>query len=97
MSRRSTEYELHPLKENDEVQLRVRKRIPFDRLISLLLEGHEVFIECDRKTAYYIRKKVERRINELVEAYPSIYRGMEGYVFKVSLVSRVLREWGKKS
>jgi len=97
MSSRSREYELHPISPGDEVQLKVRRHIPFERLISLLLEGHEVFIECDRRTAYYIRRRIEGRIGELVEAYPSIYRGMDGYVFKISLVGRVLSESGSSS
>jgi hypothetical protein len=90
MSSGSREYKLYPLGPGDDVQLRVRRRVPLERLVSLLLEGHEVFVECDRRMASYIRRRIESRIGELVEAYPSIYRGMEGYVFKVSLVGRVL-------
>jgi len=91
MSSSSREYKLHVLKPNDRVQLKTRRKIPFQRLISLLLEGHEVFIECDRRIAHYIRKRIEREIDELVEAYPSYYRNMEGYTFKLSLVSHILR------
>jgi hypothetical protein len=85
-------YNIYPLKPDDEIQLRIRKRIPFDRLISLLLEGHEVFMECDRRIAYYIKHKLEEKIGTSVEVYPSMYKGMKGYMFKVSLVDQVLKE-----
>jgi len=95
-SRKSRKYELHVLKPDDRIQLRVRKKLPFKKLISLLLEGHEVFIECDRRIAYYIRKRIEKEIGELVETYPSVYKGMEGYTFKLSLVDHVLKKIGEK-
>jgi len=92
---RKGEYEVYDV-TGQHVQLRVRRRVPWGKIISLLLEGHEVFIPCDRRTAYYIRKRVEREIGELIEAYPSSYRGMEGYTFKVSLVEQYLRIKGRE-
>ena len=89
--KRRPEYEVHVLKPTDDVQLKIRRRVPLEKIISLLLEGHEVFIECDRRVAHYIRKRASSRIGIEVEAYPSIYKGMEGYVFKVSLVDQVLK------
>lgn len=74
----------------EAVTLRVRRRIPWDKIISLLLEGHEVFVDCDRRGAYYIRRQLERRLGELVEAYPSEFQGMTGYTFKLSIVQRFL-------
>ena len=91
------EYEVHPLKPDDSVQLRVRKRVPIDKIINLLLEGHEVFIECDRRTAYYIKRRISNELNTLVEAYPSIYRGAEGYVFKISIVRQFLDELSNRN
>lgn len=75
---------------DEEVQIRVRRSFPIKRIISLLLEGEEIFMPIDRKAASYIRKKVENEIGELIEAYPAIYKDMEGYVFKISLVREVL-------
>jgi len=86
------EYEVHPLKPDDSVQLKIRKRVPLGRIINLLLEGHEVFIDCDRRTAYYIKRRISDELNVQVEAYPSIYRGIEGYVFKISIVKQLLDE-----
>jgi hypothetical protein len=88
------EYELHVLKPTDDVQLKIRRRIPLEKIVSLLLEGHEVFIECDRRIAHYIRKRASSKIGIEVEAYPSVYKGMEGYVFKVSLVDQVIKMRG---
>lgn len=85
------EYEVHVLGPDDEVQLNVRRRVPLEKITSLLLEGHEVFIECDRRIAHYIKKRLSSKIGASVEAYPSVYKNMEGYVFKVSLVDQVLR------
>jgi len=86
------EYEVHPLKPDDSVQLKIRKRVPLDKIINLLLEGHEVFIECDRRTAHYIKRRISDELNTPVEAYPSIYKGVEGYVFKISIVKQLLEE-----
>ncbi|MEM2288363.1 MAG: hypothetical protein QW503_04660 [Sulfolobales archaeon] len=85
----SREYRVTPVREGDNVQLRMpKRRIPWDRIISLLLEGHEVFIECDRRAAHYIRRRIEARVGELVEAYPAIYDGAEGYVFKLTILGK---------
>lgn len=72
-------------------RVRARKRVPYDEMIELMMEGHEVFIpDIGRRTAWYIKKKLSEKIGEEVVAYPSEYKGMSGYLFKVSLISKLL-------
>jgi len=73
-----------------EVEIRVRRRFPYDKIISLLMNGDTVFLPIDRKAASYLRRQLERRIGELVEAYPAVYGGKEGYVFRFSLVKQLM-------
>jgi len=73
-----------------EVEIRVRRRFPYDKIISLLMNGDTVFLPIDRKAASYLRRQLEKRIGELVEAYPAVYEGKEGYVFRFSLVKQLM-------
>jgi len=73
-----------------EVEIRVRRRFPYDKIISLLMNGDTVFLPIDRKAASYLRRQLEKRIGELVEAYPAVYEGKEGYVFRFSLVRQLM-------
>jgi len=78
---------------NRKVQLKTRKRIPYAEILKLLLQGENVFIEVDRKMAYYIKKKLNSLakgigVDTLIESYPSIFTEdngtkLEGYVFKL--------------
>jgi len=86
----SVETEVPVYRVEDDVQLRVRRRFPYDKIISLLTEGEEVFLPIDRKSASYLRKQLENKLGELVEAYPAVYRGMQGYMFRFSLVRSFL-------
>ena len=73
-----------------ELEIRVRRRFPYDKIISLLMNGDTVFLPIDRKAASYLRRQLEKRIGELVEAYPAVYEGKEGYVFRFSLVKQLM-------
>ncbi len=90
MSTGRGEYEVYRVEDSEMVRLKYRRRVPWDKIISLILEGHDIFIPCDRRMAYYIRRNLERRIGELVEVYPSVYSSMDGYIFKMSLVHKML-------
>lgn len=85
----SREYRVEKV-EGDAI-LKVRKKVPWNKIKSLLIEGFEVFVECDRRTAYYIRKKLEKELKIQIESYPSLYKGMSGYVFKIALVHEFLK------
>ena len=74
------------------LRVRERKKVPYNSIIELLLEGHEVFMpELDRRMAYHIKKQLEKKIGLEVKAYPSTYDGMNGYLFKVSLIDEYLK------
>ena len=76
---------------DDELPLlKPRKRVPYNEILKLLIEGHEIFIECDRRMAYYYKKQFEKRLGVEVVAYPAIYKKREGYVFRLSIVDLVL-------
>jgi hypothetical protein len=85
-----------PVKLNKEdvltLRVRTRKRVPYEEVINMLVEGHEVFIaEMNRRTAAYVRKVLSKRIGCQVDAYPSELMGREGYTFKLSLVEQYLK------
>jgi len=91
-----SQYEVYPLSEKDMVQLKVetkRKRVPYSKIVRLLAEGNTVFIPVGRKMASYIRKQLENRMGMKIESFPSKFRRMDGYTFKVSLVHELLRKW----
>ena len=84
--------------EDDELPLlKPRKRVPYSEILDLLIEGHEIFIECDRKMAYYYRTMFEKKLRERginigVVAYPAIYKKKGGYIFRLSIVDILSRE-----
>jgi len=85
-------YTIVPTKDK-KIQLRAKKRIPYMEIIKLLLQGEDVFIEVDRKMAYYLSNRLNKMLEELevdarIEKYPSTMdddtgNTMEGYTFKM--------------
>lgn len=93
MSRMS--YKVIKLEGDDLLRLRVKKRkkVPYDEIIDLLIEGHEVFIpDMDRRIAAYVRRALEYKIGVKVEYYPSELKGQNGFTFKLSIVDEYLKE-----
>jgi hypothetical protein len=83
-----------PLTQEDSLRLRVRARrkVPYNELCELLVEGHEVFIpEMNKNTAFRARKILSKMLGCEVQAYPSELKGQSGYTFKVSLVQEYLK------
>jgi len=77
--------------EPDEYpKLYVRQRYPYKKILQLLLEGHEIFIEMNRKNAWYFKKELEKRTSLPIESYPAEYKGMKGYVFRISVVRQII-------
>ncbi len=72
---------VYEVKKDEEVELRTKKRFPYEQIISILMAGNTVFLEVDRRQAYYIRKVIEKKVGELVSATPCYYKDMEGYNF----------------
>jgi hypothetical protein len=83
-------YPVYPV-EGKAIQIRSKKRFDWSSIISLLLEGKEIFMEIDRRQAYYVRRKLEKKLDTMVEGYPSYMNGMEGYMFRMSIVKDFLR------
>jgi len=81
-------YDVKPVR--GEVQLKVHKKFPYGKIISLLLEGEDIFMEVNRRQAYYLRRRIEKMIGEMIEAHPVYYDGREGYLFKISMVKEYL-------
>lgn len=91
MSNESNTYKVIPAK-NKKLKLRSRKRIPYSEILMLLLQGEEVFMEVDRRMAYYIAKNLNSiaqylGIDTRIEKYPTTIEEdgetLEGYVFKM--------------
>ena len=90
MSQNVAQYKVITSKDN--IRLRP-KGIPYAKIASLLLDGHEIFIPCERKKASYIRRKLEKLVCELIEAYPCIYgENTEGYSFRISVIQGILKQ-----
>lgn len=85
-------YQVKPVKSGDKVKLKTRKKVPYKDIISLLIQGEDVFIDVDRKMSYYIKKQLNEALKSIspdfeIEAYPSIYEDedgeKEGYVYRL--------------
>ena len=89
----STSYEVIKLDPGNYCRLKTnRKSIPFNEILNLLCEGHEIFIpEMNRKTAYYLKNKISRALDTEILSIPSEYQGRSGYTFRVSIVSDYLK------
>lgn len=93
------EYKAIRLTSKDLVKLRVKRRrkIPYDEIISLLIEGYDVFIpEMNRKTASYLKRRLSEILRTEVLAFPSEFQGMNGYTFKISLIDKFLKTYGEE-
>jgi len=91
MSNESDTYKVVPAK-NKKLRLRSRKKIPYSEILMLLLQGEEVFMEVDRRMAYYIAKNLNSiaqylGIDTRIEKYPVSVeddgKTVDGYVFKM--------------
>lgn len=84
-------YRVVKVENGNYLRLRIRqcRRIPYDEIVSLLVEGNEVFIPgMDRRVAHYVKKRLSHIIGTEVIAIPSEYRGEHGYAFRVSLIDK---------
>jgi len=78
------------IEPGDTIRLKT-KRIPYKTIASLLLNGDEVFIVCERRKASYIRRRLENLVGELIETYPCIYNeSIEGYSFRISAIQHMI-------
>lgn len=84
---------VHEIKDNEDVELRTKGKFPYKEIISKLFEGKAVFLaDLDRRQAYYIRREIEKRVGELVEASPVYYKNMSGYEFHFSVAEKIAQK-----
>ena len=80
MSERQDVYKVKPV--TGRVKIKPRRKVPYEEMITLLLAGYDVFVEnMDRRTAYYVKKKLSEYLGGYVEAFPAEYEGKHGYLF----------------
>lgn len=79
--------------ENTNLKLRKRKKYPWDEMLSLILQGKDFFAEVDRRSAHYIKRKLNMLLAPLgimVDAIPATDmqdgKEVEGYIISVSEV-----------
>jgi len=76
------------VKKGDKVEIKQRKRYPYVEILSLLLQGEDVFIKVNRKMAYHIKRRLNEGlkmagIEAEIDSIPSVYDGEEGYMFRM--------------
>jgi len=91
------EHEVYELHKNDEVELRIKKKFPYNKMISILMSGNTFFLEVDRRTATYVRGRLEKELDEFVETTLANYTTvdgakLEGYVFSFKLAQDYFNE-----
>lgn len=93
----SEEYELVKVNGDTSLELKVRKKkkVPYNEIIKLLIEGYTVFIpEMNRRTASYVRRRLSEILETEVKAYPSILNNVHGYAFKISILDEIIERLG---
>ena len=86
------EIKSYEIKEGEYVEARVKGKFPYKRIIDILLSGNVVFLPINRKQAHYLRRSLEKKLGELVEAYPIFYKDMEGYEFHFSMADKMAQK-----
>lgn len=84
--------EAYEIKEGEYVEARIKGNFPYKRIIEILLSGNAVFLPINRKQAHYLRRSLEKKMNELVEAYPIFFKDMEGYEFHFSMAEKMAQK-----
>jgi len=89
------EHKVFELDENAKVELRMNKKFPYQKMLDILTAGNTFFLAVGRRSAAYVRKKLERELDELIETTFSVYttpegEKLDGYVFSFGMVSDFL-------
>ena len=84
MSNTDTSYQAIPV-NGEFLKVRVKRKVPINEIIDFLKSGHEVLVpDMDRKTAYYVKKKLSRILKTEVVCYPGAYEDKTGYAFFIA-------------
>ena len=92
------EHAVIELDKNAQIELRAKKKFPFQKMSEILLSGNTFFIpEIERRTASYVRHKLEGMLEELLDATFSYFttpegKKLEGYTFSFSIAKEYYRK-----
>jgi hypothetical protein len=91
------EHKVYELDENAKVELRIKKKFPYKKMLDILTAGNTFFIAVERRSAAYVRKKLEKELDELIETSFCVYttpegEKLDGYVFSFGLVKDYLEK-----
>jgi hypothetical protein len=91
------EHKVYELDENADVELRINKKFPYKKMLDILAAGNTFFLAVERRSAGYVRKKLEKELDELIETTFSVYttpegEKLDGYVFSFGMVSDYLEK-----
>ncbi|MBE9594677.1 MAG: hypothetical protein IMF19_14495 [Proteobacteria bacterium] len=91
------EHKVYELDENADVELKINKKFPYQKMLDILTKGNTFFLAVERRSAAYARKNLERELGELIETTFSVYttpegEKLDGYVFSFKLVKDYLEK-----
>jgi hypothetical protein len=91
------EHKVYELDENADVELKINKKFPYQKMLAILTEGNTFFLAVERRSAGYVRKKLEKELDELIETMFCVYttptgEKLDGYVFSFRLVKDYLEK-----
>ena len=97
MTKIEREHKVYELGEDDEVELKINKKFRYDKMLAILTAGNTFFLAVERRSASYVRKKLEEELDELIETTFSVYttpegEKLDGYVFSFGLVADYLEK-----
>lgn len=92
------EHQIIELGEDDEIEIRTRKKFNFDKMAEILLKGNTFFLPgVDRRSAAYVRRTLEKMLDDFIEithGYRTSPNGEkeEGYVFEFGIAKQYYGE-----
>jgi hypothetical protein len=91
------EHRVYELDENADVELRINKKFPYQKMLDILTAGNTFFLAVERRSASYVRKKLEKELDELIETTFCVYatpegEKLEGYSFSFGMVKDYLEK-----
>ena len=91
------DHEVYELGEDSLVELKMKKKFPYEKMLEILTAGNTFFLAVERRSAAYVRKKLEKELDELIETTFSVFttpegKKLDGYVFSFGMVSDFLEK-----
>lgn len=91
------EHKVYELDEESMVELKMKKKFPYEKMLAILTAGNTFFLAVERRSAAYVRKKLEKELDELIETTFSVFttpegEKLDGYVFSFGMVADFLEK-----